>query len=349
MGANFGADRTMPEPVSGATPPAAAAPHSSAARVQEAARRLRELQTNISRVMVGKEALIRFALVPLLCRSHLLLEDVPGVGKTTLAKAIARSIGGRFRRIQFTPDLLPLDVTGSTIFNQSSKQFEFHQGPVFTHVLLADEINRATPRTQSALLECMEEAQVSVDGKTHRLPPLFFVIATQNPVEHTGTFPLPETQLDRFMMRLRLGYPTEEEEIDIFERQAVAHPLDSLEPARTVDELLELIRTVPLVHLDPDIKTYIARLVRATRQADEVALGASPRATLHLMRASQALAMLTGLSYVPPDVVKAVAPAVLGHRIILKPHAQIRGASGHDVVRNLLNHLPVPVAFQRRI
>jgi MoxR-like ATPase len=345
MGADFDPDKAMTEPSAAAAPPAAGPTPTE--RVQEAARRLRELQANIARVMVGKEAVIRFALVPLLCRSHLLLEDVPGVGKTTLAKAIARSIGGRFRRIQFTPDLLPLDVTGSTIFNQASRQFEFHQGPVFTHVLLADEINRATPRTQSALLECMEEAQVSVDGQTHPLPPLFFVVATQNPIEHTGTFPLPETQLDRFMMRLRLGYPTEEEEVDIFERQAVAHPLESLEPCRSVDELLELVRIVPLVHLHPDVKSYVARLVRATREADEVALGASPRATLHLMRASQALAMLTGLSYVPPDVVKAVAPAVLAHRVVLKPHAQIRGATGHDVVRNLLGRLPVPVAFKR--
>jgi len=335
-------EEAMPEPLV-----AHAASGTGTERIQEAARRLRELQANIARVMVGKEAVIRFALVPMLCRSHLLLEDVPGVGKTTLAKAIALSIGGRFRRIQFTPDLLPLDVTGSTIFNQATRGFEFHQGPVFTNILLADEINRATPRTQSALLECMEESQVSVDGQTHRLPPLFFVVATQNPVEHTGTFPLPETQLDRFMMRLRVGYPTEAEEVDIFERQSQGHPIETLQPVRSVEEMTELARAVPLVYLHPDMKAYIARLVRSTRLADEVALGASPRATLHLMRASQALALLTGLSYVPPDIVKAVAASVLAHRVLLKPHAQIRGASGHDVVRNLLNRLEVPVAFKR--
>lgn len=311
--------------------------------LQEAARKLPDIRRNVGSVIVGKDDVILLSLVPLLCGSHLLLEDVPGVGKTTLAKAIARSIGGRFRRIQFTPDLLPLDVTGSSIYNQRSQQFEFHRGPVFTHILLADEINRATPRTQSALLECMEESQVSVDGRTYRLPDLFFVIATQNPLEHAGTFPLPETQLDRFMIRLNLGYPTERQEVEIFDRQAETHPLERLEPVVSIEEMVAARSAVRFVHLDPAVKEYAARIVRATRQAEEVKLGASPRATLHLLRASQAMALLAGSTFVTPDRVKTVAPFVLGHRLVLKPHAQIRGATGHDVVRALLQHIPVPL------
>lgn len=308
-----------------------------------AQQKARALEENIQRVIVGKRQAIRLSLVPLLCRSHLLLEDVPGVGKTTLAKALARSIAGTFRRVQFTPDLLPLDITGSYIFNQRTQEFEFKQGPVFTNVLLADEINRATPRTQSSLLECMEEFQVSLDGRTHRLPEVFFVVATQNPVEQTGTFPLPETQLDRFMLRLRLGYPSETEEVQIFDRQAERHPIESLQPVLELHEVLQLREAVQRVFVHPSVKEYIARIVRATRESPEILMGASPRGTLALIRAAQAYAFLSGQEFVTPDVVKTVAPAVLAHRLILKPQAMLRGSSGSDVVRSILSTLEVPV------
>jgi MoxR-like ATPase len=311
--------------------------------LREAHPKAQAIEENISQVIVGKPVAVRLAMVPLLCRGHLLLEDVPGVGKTTLAKALARSIDGQFRRLQFTPDLLPLDVTGSTVYNQRTQEFEFRQGPVFTHVLLADEINRATPRTQSALLECMEESQVSVDGRTHRLPDIFFTIATENPIESAGTFPLPETQLDRFLLRIHLGYPTEEEELEIFDRQAQGNPLDALRPAAGLDDVAFLRSCVPRIHVERSVKEYMAKIVRATREHPDARLGASPRGTLSLVRASQAYALLSRLPYVTPDVVKAVAGPVLGHRIIVKPHAQIRGTSGQDVVRSVLDQVQVPV------
>lgn len=316
--------------------------------MQGAQQKARALEENVQKVIVGKRHVIRLSLVPLLCRSHLLLEDVPGVGKTTLAKALARSIAGTFRRVQFTPDLLPLDITGSYIFNQRTQEFEFKEGPVFANVLLADEINRATPRTQSSLLECMEEFQVSLDGRTHKLPDVFFVIATQNPVEQTGTFPLPETQLDRFMLRLRLGYPTEAEEVQIFDRQAEHHPIDSLKPALELKDVLEIREAVQKVFVHPAVKEYIARIVRATRESSDALLGASPRGTLSLIRAAQAYSFLSGQEFVTPDVVKAVAPAVLAHRLILKPQALLRGASGNDVIRAILGTVEVPVDIQAR-
>lgn len=311
--------------------------------LKSAFQKARLIETNISKVIVGKTHSIRLALVPLLCRGHLLLEDVPGVGKTTLAKALAKSIDGQFRRIQFTPDLLPLDITGSTIYNQRTQEFEFREGPIFTHVLLADEINRATPRTQSSLLECLEEFQVSVDGKTHKLPDVFFAIATENPVEHAGTFPLPETQLDRFMLRVRIGYPSEEEELQIFDLQAKHHPLETLQPVIRPEEILELRQAVQHVFIQKSLKEYMTRIVRASREHPDVKLGASPRGTLNLIRAAQAFALLSGQAYVTPDIVKAVAGPVLGHRIMVKPHSQIRGSSGHDVIRSILGQIEVPI------
>jgi MoxR-like ATPase len=311
--------------------------------LKNAFHKARLIEANISKVIVGKSHSIRLALVPLLCRGHLLLEDVPGVGKTTLAKALARSIDGQFRRIQFTPDLLPLDITGSTIYNQRSQEFEFREGPIFTNVLLADEINRATPRTQSSLLECMEEFQISMDGKTHKLPDVFFVIATENPVEHAGTFPLPETQLDRFMLRVRIGYPNEEEELQIFDSQAKQHPLEALQPVIRPEEIIELRQAVQHVYIQKNLKEYMTRIVRATREHSDVKLGASPRGTLSLIRGAQAFALLSGQAYVTPDIIKAVAGPVLGHRIMVKPHSQIRGSSGHDVVRSILGQIEVPI------
>jgi len=304
---------------------------------------LRALEANLHRVMVGKPLVVRRALIPLLCGGHLLIEDVPGVGKTTLARALARSIRGDFRRIQFTPDLLPLDLTGSSVFNQREQVFTFHPGPVFTNILLADEVNRATPRTQSALLESMEERQVTVDGTTRPLPNVFLVIATQNPVGQAGTFELPETQLDRFLIRLRVGYPSEQDEVAIFDRQAQRHPLATLEPVLDLEQVEGLRAMVREVHLDEALKAYAVRLVRASREHGEVSLGASPRGTLALLRASQAWAFLSGRAYATPDDVKAMAPCVLGHRVLVTPQANLRGRTGDLVVEELLQRIPVPI------
>lgn len=294
-------------------------------------------------MVVGKDDVVRLALVPLLCRGHLLIEDVPGVGKTTLARALARSIQGEFKRIQFTPDLLPMDLTGSSIFNQKTNDFEFKPGPVFTNVLLADEINRATPRTQSALLECMEEAQVTVDGSTRRLHDVFVVIATQNPVELAGTFALPETQLDRFMLRTRMGYPSEEDEVRIFDAQADAHPIRDLKPVVTLEEIQMLRKATAAVFVEDSVKTYAAQVVRATRTHDDVQLGASPRGTLGLIRAGQALALLEGHEFVTPDTIKALAPAVLAHRLVIRPQATLRGVTGAQILERILSQVEVPV------
>ncbi|MBL4846175.1 MAG: MoxR family ATPase [Planctomycetes bacterium] len=304
---------------------------------------LRALEANLQKVMVGKPQVIRRALVPLLCGGHLLIEDVPGVGKTTLARALARSIRGDFGRIQFTPDLLPLDLTGSSVFDQREQKFTFHPGPVFTNILLADEINRATPRTQSALLESMEERQVTVDGVTRKLPSVFLVIATQNPVGQVGTFELPETQLDRFLLRLRVGYPSEADEIAIFDRQANGHPLETLEPVLDLEQVQELRALSREVHLDPALKQYAVSLVRASREHPEVSLGASPRGTLALLRSSQVWAFLEGRTYATPDDVKALAPSVLGHRVLVTPQASLRGRTGDSVVDELLRRVPVPI------
>jgi MoxR-like ATPase len=308
----------------------------------------RRVVDNVERVIVGKRETIELALVALLCDGHLLLEDVPGVGKTMLARALATSIGGTFRRVQFTPDLLPNDVTGVSVFNQRSSEFEFRAGPVFANVLLADEINRATPRTQSALLEAMGERQVSVDGVTRRLDRPFLVLATQNPVEYEGTFPLPEAQLDRFLLRVRIGYPSFDDERQITLNVQHGHPIDTLEAVADPDELVALQAQVADVYVEDSVRDYVVRLVRATREHGDVALGASPRGTLALLRASQALAAIGGRDFVLPDDVKRLAPNALAHRLILRPESAIRARSGDSVVANLLETIDVPVAARRR-
>ncbi len=289
-----------------------------------------------SRVILGKEAEIERILVALLCRGHVLLDDVPGTGKTMLARSIAISLGGEFRRIQFTPDLLPNDVTGVSVYNQKSGEFEFRAGPVFANVLLADEINRATPRTQSALLEAMSETQVSVDGVSRPLPTPFIVLATQNPVEFEGTFPLPEAQLDRFMMRLSLGYPTFDDERNVLGGQRHGHPIDDLKQVSDLRTLADLQRGVGDVHVDDTVIEYLLRLVRATRDRPEVALGASPRGSLALHRAAQALAAIRGRSFVLPDDVKELAPSILAHRVLVSAEHSLRGVTSDALVRSLM-------------
>ena len=296
---------------------------------------------NVERVIVGKHREVRFALVALLCRGHLLIEDVPGTGKTVLAKAIAKSLGCSFRRIQFTPDLLPSDVTGMSIYNQKTQEFEFRPGPIISQVVLADEINRATPKTQSSLLECMEERQATVDGTTWPMPDPFLVIATQNPIEYEGTFALPEAQLDRFMLRIRLGYPQLVEEVLILDEQKRSHPIDDLEEVLPVEELRELQAAVREVYVDPSVADYIVRLVSATRSHPDVYLGASPRGSIALYRAGQALAGLLGRDYVLPDDVKALAESALAHRMIIKTSSSIHDIQAAQVVAELLETTPV--------
>ena len=302
---------------------------------------------NVERVIVGKHHEVRLTLVALLCQGHLLIEDVPGTGKTVLAKAIARSLGCSFRRIQFTPDLLPSDVTGLSIYNQKTQEFEFKPGPIMAQIVLADEINRATPKTQSALLECMEEHQATVDGTTYQMPEPFLVIATQNPIEYEGTFALPEAQLDRFMLRLRLGYPQPLDEILILDEQKRTHPLESITVVATLEELRELQAGVREIYVDPVVSDYIVRLVNATRDHPDVYLGASPRGSLALYRAGQALAALSGRDYVIPDDVKALAEPALAHRLIVKTAATIRDVDPATVVRELLESVPIEASSVR--
>ena len=301
---------------------------------------------NVERVIVGKHNEVRLALVALLCRGHLLIEDVPGTGKTVLAKAIARSLGCTFRRIQFTPDLLPSDVTGLSIYNQKSQEFEFRPGPVMSQIVLVDEINRATPKTQSALLEAMEERQATVDGTTHPMPEPFLVIATQNPIEYEGTFALPEAQLDRFMLRLRLGYPEPLEEIVILDEQKRGHPLEALEEVASVDELRAMQEGVRDIYVHSAVSDYIVRLVGATRNHPDIYLGASPRGSLALYRAGQAYAALAGRDYVIPDDIKALAEHALAHRLIIKTSATIRDVEAGALVRELLETVPVDAPAQ---
>jgi MoxR-like ATPase len=301
---------------------------------------------NVEKVIVGKRAEVEMALIGLICQGHLLIEDVPGVGKTVLAKAFAKSIGCTFRRIQFTPDLLPSDVTGVSVFSQKTGEFEFRPGPIMAQIVLADEINRATPKTQSALLECMEERQITVDGVTRRMPVPFLVMATQNPIEYEGTFPLPEAQLDRFMLRIRLGYPRRGEEVEILGRQKEVHPIETLGQTVSVEELVELQTIVRRqVEVSPLVREYIVALVSATRQHPEVYLGASPRGSLALFRGSQARAALLGREYAIPDDVKALAVPTLAHRLILSPSARIRSISAQDIVNELLQSIAVPGAM----
>ena len=297
---------------------------------------------NVGRAIVNKEDEVRLCLITLLCEGHLLIEDVPGVGKTMLAKSLARSLDCSFRRIQFTPDLLPSDVTGVRAFNQRSNDFEFRPGPVFCQILLADEINRATPKTQAALLEAMEERQVTIDGETHELPRPFLVMATQNPIEYSGTFPLPEAQLDRFFMKVRLGYLSAKEEVKLLGQNKVESPFDELQPVVAPKELSEAQAAVRQVFVKPELREYIARLVERTRNHPEIALGASTRGTLSLFHAAQARAALLGRDFVIPDDIKTLAEPVLGHRIILRPNAEMQGSSASKVVASVLEREPVP-------
>lgn len=298
--------------------------------------------SNIERVIVGKRDAIELAVISLICQGHLLIEDVPGVGKTMLARSLARSLGCTFSRIQFTPDMLPSDVTGVSIFNQVSREFEFRSGPVMAQIVLADEINRATPKTQASLLEAMEERQVTVDGITHYLPRPFMVLATQNPIEYEGTFQLPEAQLDRFLIRIRLGYPNLEDEIHVLERQQYQHPMDDLSQVVSLEELLEAQRAVKDVYVAFPVKRYMVELSRQTRQHSEVYLGASPRGSLALMRTGQARAAIYGRDFVLPDDVKALAESALSHRVILGPSARLRDINAEQILEEIMENLPVP-------
>ncbi len=302
----------------------------------------RRVIENVEHVILGKRPVIEKLLVAFLCEGHVLIEDVPGVGKTMLARALAASLGCTFRRIQFTPDMLPSDVTGVSIFNQKTQEFEFRPGPIMAEIVLADEINRAPPKTQAALLEAMEERQVTVEGETHRLPRPFLVLATQNPIEYEGTFPLPEAQLDRFMMRLRLGYPDRADEVHILESQRQHHPIEDVRPVVSREEILAAQEAVREVYVDDRIKTYVVDIVRATRRHPSVYLGASPRGSLFLFKGARAWAALQGRTYVLPDDVKAVAVEVLAHRLIMTPEARIQQTLQEDVIREVLGIVPVP-------
>ena len=303
---------------------------------------LRELVAAVEQVLIGKHAEAELAIIGLAAAGHMLIEDVPGVGKTMLAKSLARATGCTFKRIQFTPDLLPSDVTGVSIYNQRTGEFEFRAGPIVAHIVLADEINRATPKTQSALLKTKEEQQVTVEGITRPLPAPFIVLATQNPIEYEGTFPLPEAQLDRFLLRLHLGYPEPSQEVSVLQLQMLRHPIDDLGPVTSAQELQQLQQAVRAVHVDPQVQRYIVHIVGLTRDHPDVYLGASPRGSLALMRASQARAMLLGRDYVIPDDVKVLAAAALAHRLIMSPEARMRNATAHGVITHLLQEVPVP-------
>lgn len=301
------------------------------------------VKDNVARVIIGKSEAVELMLVALLCEGHILLEDVPGIGKTTLAKALSRSLGASFSRIQFTPDLLPSDVTGVNYFNQKTQDFEFRPGPVFSQILLADEINRATPRTQSSLLEAMQERQVTVDGLTYSLGRPFIVIATQNPIELEGTFPLPEAQIDRFMLQVRLGYPSMDEENEILLRYVRQDPLEGIGTVSTADEVVALQESVREVHVNDDVRRYVLEIVRATREHQLVELGVSPRGSLALYRASQALAAIRGRQFVIPSDVQHLAPALLTHRIHISPQTRLRGRTPAHIIAEIAENVPVPV------
>ncbi len=303
---------------------------------------------NVEKVIVGKSRAVELGVVALMCQGHALIEDVPGVGKTMLARSLARSVGCTFKRIQFTPDLLPTDVTGVSIYNQKTGEFEFREGPIISQLVLADEVNRATPKTQSAMLEAMEERQVTVEGVSHQVPSPFIVMATQNPVEYEGTFPLPEAQLDRFILIINLGYPTVEEELEIMERQQMAHPIEGLEPVASADEVIELQRSIRGIYVDDLVKQYIVAVVDSTRSHADIALGASPRASLALFRGGQAVALIRGRDFVLPDDVKDLAVPMLSHRMIVSAAARMRGVSSEEVVTGILDETPVPGGQARR-
>jgi MoxR-like ATPase len=297
---------------------------------------------NLEQVIVGKYQAVELVVIGLLCQGHVLIEDVPGVGKTMLARSLAKSLDCMFNRIQFTPDMLPSDVTGVSIFNQEKRTFEFRSGPIMGQIVLADEVNRATPKTQAALLEAMEERQVTVDGVTHPLPRPFMVLATQNPIEYEGTFPLPEAQLDRFLLRVRMGYPNPTDEMKVLGEQQLRHPIESLESVVSVEELLQAVEEIRQIYFSPAIQRYIIDLVGRTRQSGDVYLGASPRGSLALFRAGQARAALQGRDHVLPDDIKALAVPVLGHRVIVSPAARLRELSADRIVQEIVYTAPVP-------
>ncbi len=301
-----------------------------------------KLINNLEKVIIGKRHPIELIVVGLLCQGHVLIEDVPGVGKTVLARSLAKSLGCSFNRLQFTPDMLPSDVTGVSIYNQSKRVFEFRPGPVFSQIVLVDEINRATPKTQAALLEAMEERQVTVDGKTHPLPSPFMVLATQNPIEYEGTFPLPEAQLDRFLLRVRLGYPSLTNEIEILNRQQLRHPIDSLQPVINEDELKEAMEEIKKIFVSEPVKRYAVELTTQTRQNADIYLGASPRGSLGLFRTSQVAAALAGRDYVLPDDIKRMAIPVLAHRVIVGPAARLRELTSEHILQEIVEKTPVP-------
>jgi len=302
----------------------------------------REIVDNVSKVIVGKQPVIKRALAAVIAKGHILIEDVPGVGKTMLAKSISSSIGCSFKRIQFTPDLLPSDIVGVSIYNQSTREFQFRPGPVMAQIVLVDEINRATPKTQSALLEAMEELQVSVDGVTRPLEQPFIVMATQNPIEYEGTFPLPEAQLDRFLMRISLGYPSFTDELSVIEQQEKTHPIDELEAVASPEDVIKLQKAAQNVYVDTAVREYIVGLIEATRNHEDVFLGASPRASLGMFRAVRGMAILRDRDYAIPDDVKELAYAVLAHRLILSPAARMRGLHTGQVIDGLLESVAVP-------
>jgi MoxR-like ATPase len=303
----------------------------------------KKIIANVEQVIIGKRQQIALGLVAWFCEGHVLLEDVPGVAKTMLARALSRSVGCTFKRIQCTPDLLPTDVTGASVFNQKTTEFEFRPGPIFAQIVLADEINRTTPRTQAALLEAMGEGRVTVDGVTRELTPPFLVVATQNPIDHEGTFPLPEAQLDRFLVRFTLGYPSLEDELHMLDRLQKRHPIEKIEPVVSADELRECQRAVREIHVDEKIRRYITEIVHASREHEDLSLGGSPRASIALFRTSQATAAIRGRNYVQPDDVKRVAPAVLTHRLIVRPESRLRKITAAAVVDDILSEVPVPV------
>jgi len=304
---------------------------------------IQQIIENIERVIVGKRQVIEYFLTAILSNGHILLEDIPGVGKTMLSRAMAISLGMSFKRIQCTPDLLPSDITGVSVFNQKTQEFEFKPGPVFANLVLADEINRATPRTQSSLLECMEERQVTVEGVSIKLPKPFIVMATQNPIEYEGVFPLPEAQLDRFLMKLSIGYPSYDDEMEIIGMQRLRHPIEELGPVATLEDVISLQEKIKDVYVDETIIQYILDIVSATRKHSDIAVGASPRGSLALYRTSQALAYIRGRDYVLPDDVKELAPLVLSHRVILKSESHLRGYTPRSVISSILASVEVPV------
>jgi len=303
----------------------------------------KKILANVEKVIVGKRRQIVLSLVSWLCEGHILLEDVPGVAKTILARALSKSVGCSFKRIQCTPDLLPTDVTGASVFNPKNAEFEFRAGPIFAQIVLADEINRTTPRTQSALLEAMAERRVTVDGMTHELTPPFLVVATQNPIDHEGTFPLPEAQLDRFLMRFSLGYPSLDEELKMLDMLQRRHPIDDVQPVVAAEELVAAQRATREVHVDEKVRRYLTQIVHQTRSCEDLSLGASPRASIALFRCAQALAAVSGRNYVLPDDVKKIAPPVLTHRVIVRPESRLRKMTAAAIVEDIIEDVPVPM------